>query len=122
FQQITEFVDKNDRLPDLNSPDISEASLAARLNSIRIDHKKTEQLQPIDSLGLLETPKAPETLDELFVADPFGLFRGAENSVQDISRLPERRKVENETYEVAKRVPAKDFQEFRVMFVATQSA
>ena len=44
FQQITDFVKNNDRLPEIESNDISEASLAARLNSIRTDKTKVEGL------------------------------------------------------------------------------
>ena len=43
FRQITEFVEANDRMPDINADDISEASLAARLNSIKTDKSKKKR-------------------------------------------------------------------------------
>src|SRR5947209_1751588 len=69
FQQIVDFVETNDRLPEVDSTDIGEATLAARLNSIRVDRAKADVLRPIDSLGLLTLPKAPESIDELFEED-----------------------------------------------------
>ncbi len=85
FRQITEFVDANDRMPNIDAEDISEASLAARLNSIKANNDKIEALKPIDSLGLLDEPDAPDSIDELFTEDTFGLFSSVGNSVLKVN-------------------------------------
>ena len=59
FQQIVDFVQANDRLPEVGSPDIGEATLAARLNSIRVDRAKADALRPIDSLGTADAAEGP---------------------------------------------------------------
>ena len=59
FQSIVDFVEANDRLPELESSDIGEASLAARLNSIRIDKAKADALRPIDSLRIARATESP---------------------------------------------------------------
>lgn len=121
FQQIVDFVDKNNRLPELESNDISEASLAARLNSIRMDKTKSETLKAIDSHGLLEAPKAPESIDELFTDSSFGLFNGTGDDILKVKNIPARRQVVNESDDKAKRIPAKDFAEYRPLFEVAQS-
>lgn len=120
FQSIVDFVEANDRLPELESSDIGEASLAARLNSIRIDKAKADALRPIDSLGLLALPKAPESVDELFEEDDSGLFDGVGDDILKMKHVPYRRLVVNRADEVAKRIPASDFADFKHMFENVQ--
>lgn len=120
FRQITEFVTANDRLPDVNAEDISEASLAARLNSIKANKDKVEALQPVDSLGLLEEPDAPESIDELFTEDTFGLFEGVSDSILKLKHVPNTTKKADPEY-IAKRKPAPDFANFKEGFVEQQS-
>lgn len=117
FQQITNFVKKNDRLPELESRDISEASLSARLNSIRTDKAKVEALAPIDELGLLEAPEAPKSVDELFESDVFGLFSGAGDQIFKVKEaLSKPRPVK----ERAERKRAEDFDQFKSGFEEQQ--
>lgn len=122
FQQITDFVEKNSRPPELESNDMSEATLAARLNSIRSSKKKSDDLKNIDTLGLLEMPEAPESIDELFTKDTFGLFEGVGDDILKIKNLPNRRQVVHEVDEKAKRIPAQDFAEYKPLFEKTQNA
>lgn len=117
FQQITDFVKKNDRLPEIESNDISEASLAARLNSIRTDKTKVESLRLIDELGLLEVPEAPKSVDELFESDAFGLF----NSTGDqIFKVKEALSKPRPVKERAERKRAEDFDSFKSGFEEQQ--
>jgi hypothetical protein len=118
FRQIVEFVEKNDRLPELESNDISEASLAARLSSIRNDKAKVEALKPIDTRGLLDVPEPPESIDDLFSKDTFGLFEGAGENILRIKNIPLTKRSAPE--DVASRVRAKDFDTFRDGFDETQ--
>lgn len=119
FRQITEFVETNDRLPDINAPDISEASLAARLNSIKTNKDKVEALKPVDSLGLLEEPDAPVSIDELFTEDSFGLFEGVGDDILQMKHVPTNQKRAESDY-VAKRRPASDFAKFKDGFNVQQ--
>lgn len=117
FKQITEFVEANDRLPDINAADISEASLAARLNSIKTNKDKVEALKPVDSLGLLEEPDAPESLDELFSDDTYGLFSGDGDDILKVKKVLSKPRPVKER---AERKRAADFQEYRPGFVEQQ--
>lgn len=117
FQQITDFVKKNDRLPEIESNDISEASLAARLNSIRADKTKAEALAMIDELGLLEVPEAPRSVDELFESDAFGLFSSTGDQIFKVKEaLSKPRPVK----ERAARKRAEDFDSFKDGFEEQQ--
>jgi hypothetical protein len=120
FKQITEFVDANDRMPDINSENISEASLAQRLNSIRTNKEKVEVLKEVDILGLLELPEAPKSLDELFSQDRLGLFKGVGDDILKIKNVPIITKKAEPEY-VAKRRSAADFAKFKEGFVEQQS-
>lgn len=117
FQQITDFVKKKDRLPEIESNDISEASLAARLNSIRTDKTKAEALALIDELGLLEVPEAPKSVDELFESDAFGLFSSIGDQIFKVKdALSKPRPVK----ERAARKRAEDFDSFKGGFEEQQ--
>ncbi len=117
FQQITDFVKNNDRLPEIESNDISEASLAARLNSIRTDKTKAEALTLLDELGLLEVPEAPKSVDELFESDVFGLFSSTGDQIFKVKEaLSKPRPVK----ERAERKRAEDFDSFKEGFEEQQ--
>lgn len=117
FKQITDFVETNSRLPDINASDIVEASLAARLNSIMSNKDKVSALESVDSLGLLEEPDAPESLDELFSEDTYGLFNNDANSILKVkSTLSKPRPAK----ERAERTRAKDFDQFKAGFIEQQ--
>lgn len=122
FQQIIDFVERNSRPPELESNDMSEATLAARLNSIRNSKEKSEALKSIDTLGLLEMPEAPESVDELFTKDTFGLFEGVGDDILKIKNIPARRQVVHDIDEKAKRIPAQDFAEFKPIFEKAQNS
>lgn len=117
FQQITNFVSTHDRLPELEANDISEASLAARLNSIRADKAKAESLKSIDELGLLEVPEAPKSIDELFESNDFGLFGGVGDDILRVKKILSKPRPVKER---AERKRAEDFDEFKDGFVEQQ--
>lgn len=119
FRQVTEFVEANNRLPDINATDISEASLAARLQSIKSNKDKVEALKPVDSLGLLEEPDAPQSIDELFTKDTFGLFEGSDDILK-MKHVPSVSQRSEPEY-IAKRQHAPDFSEFKAGFIETQN-
>ena len=119
FGEITLFVREYGRMPSAEADDMKEAVLGTQLNAIRADKHKVEVLEDYDELGLLQLEKAPESLNDLF-SDDSGLFGNGE--IFDMSKLPERRVVENHG-ENAKREPIKDFETtFKPRFVAMQKA
>lgn len=118
FNQISDFVQENDRLPDINSDDMQEASLAARLNSIRSNKDKIEALKSVDNLGLLEFPKAPESVDDLFEKDEFGLFSNVGDEILRVNKVLSRPRPVQER---AERRRVEDFENFKPGFEEQQS-
>ena len=124
FEQINEFVRKNGRTPSEQADDISEAMLGHMLNTIKVDKKKTEALNEYDEFGLLETEKAPETLEELFAEDS-DLFKNTGN-LFDVTKLPNngyKRVVENGGWTPAEREECPDFNKlYKHLFEETQNS
>lgn len=106
FNDIAQFVRDNGRTPNAEADDMREAVLGTQLNSIRSDKHRVEILESYDELGILELDKAPESLDELFSEDA-GFFND-EQSIFDLSMLPDRRVVENQG-DKAQREAVEDF-------------
>jgi hypothetical protein len=118
FSEITEFVMKNNRLPLKVSENIKEAGLGARLESIRIDKDKRENLIKFDTLGLLDIGKAPESLEKLFESDE-NLFK--DEGLFDMSQVPMTRREVLNTGDVAIRKSSKDFiEKYRFLFIDQQ--
>lgn len=118
FEQIICFVKENNRLPSKNVEDMKEAGLNAKLASIRADKDKVEKLAKYDELGLLETDKIPESLDELYAIDG-DLFSGSE--LFNTSLLPRQKREVLAAWETSKRKPCKDFaKKFKGLFVEQQ--
>lgn len=118
FEQIVNFVKKSNRLPSKDAEDLKEAGLAVRLATIRTDKDKIERLAEYDELGLLETGKAPESLDELFETD-WDLFD--DRGLFDTSQLPKQKREVINMGDTAKRKPCKDFaKNFRGLFLEQQ--
>ena len=114
FEQINEFVRKNGRAPEEQSTDISEAMLGHMLNKMKTDKKQVEALAEYDEFGLLETEKAPETLEELFAEDS-GLFKNT-GDIFDVTKLPRRGITDKQSGEVASRKAVEDFSLYRPLF------
>lgn len=117
FEQITDFVNKNGRLPDKDADDLKEAGLGMRLASIRIDKEKINQLKDYDELGLLEIEKAPESLEELFVKEE-NLFN---KNIFDVDSLPNKGRNEKNIGEIAERKKVVGFDKYQNMFIEKQN-
>jgi hypothetical protein len=118
FQKIIDFVEENDRQPDIESKDINEAMLAKRLELIKNTPDKVKALESFDSLGLLVAPEVPKSIEELFDKDEYGLFGGAGAEVLNVTHVPLIPRAQAE--EVARRTRADDFNEFKLGFISTQ--
>ena len=119
FEQINDFVRKNGRIPIEQADDISEAMFGHMLNTIRVDKKKVEALTDYDEFGLLESEKAPGSLEELFAEDS-DLFKGS-GDIFDVQKLPRQGIANKNTGETANRKPVEDFSIYRPLFEEKQA-
>jgi hypothetical protein cresD4_02566 len=118
FEQINEFVRKNNRTPNEQANDISEAMLGHMLNVIKVDKKKVEALAEYDEFGLFESEKPPESLEELFAEDS-DLFK-VSGDIFDVQKLPRQGVVDKNTGETASRKLVEDFSMYRSLFKEKQ--
>lgn len=114
FLEIVEFRRAHERLPSSTTREIAERRLGARLDGILASEEKIAALKPLDEFGLLETPEAPASLDDLLGGDDLDLLAD-ESGLLDVSDLPVRR----QTYDsenAARREKAQDFERFEPLF------
>ncbi len=114
FLEILEFRRAYGRFPSSTTRGIAERKLGARLDGILADEEKIAALKPYDEFGLLDTPQAPASLDDLLSGDNLDLL-GDESGLLDVSDLPVRRQ-SYDTENVARREKAEDFERFEPMF------
>jgi hypothetical protein len=121
FEEITNFINKNNREPEPNPSNISEYQLYTRLKSLREDEEKMMALEPFDHYGILtiekkEIEKVEDILDdELFNMldddDEHGLF-DFKHVPKDSSRA--------ESDFVARRKPCEDFDKYETILKKVQ--
>jgi hypothetical protein len=114
FLEIVEFRRAYGRVPSATTRDIAERKLGARLDGILASDEKIAALKELDVFGLLATPEAPESLDDLLSGDDLDLL-GDESGLLDVSDLPARRQV-YDGGDAARRAKAQDFERFEPMF------
>ncbi len=74
FLEINDFYAEHGRIPMVDTTDINERKLGVRLRALILDDTKAEALASIDTHGLLKTAPAPESLNDIFSGDQFGLL------------------------------------------------
>lgn len=74
FLEINDFYAEHGRIPMVDTTDINERKLGVRLRALILDDAKAEALTSIDTHGLLKTAPPPESLNEIFTGDQFGLL------------------------------------------------
>lgn len=114
FLEVVEFRRAHGRLPSATTREIAERKLGARLDGILADEQKIAALNHLDEFGLLETPEAPASIDDLLDSDDFDLL-GDDSGLLDVSDLPQRRAPESPD-SVAKRTKADGFDQFERLF------
>jgi hypothetical protein len=114
FLEIVEFRRTHGRVPSSTTRDIAERKLGARLDGILANEDKIAALKSLDEFGLLETPEAPVSLDDLLDGGDLDLL-GDESGLLDVSDLPVRRQV-YDSGNVARREKARDFEQFEPLF------
>ncbi len=114
FVEIVEFRRTHGRVPSSLTREIAERKLGARLDGILANDDKIAALKSLDEFGLLATPEAPASLDDLLGGDDLDLL-GDESGLLDVSDLPVRRQV-YDGGNVARREKAQDFEQFEPLF------
>lgn len=114
FLEVVEFRRTHGRVPSSTTREIAERKLGARLDGILASDDKIAALKPLDEFGLLNTPEAPASIDDLLEGDDFDLL-GDESGLLDVSDLPVRRQV-HDSGEAARREKAQDFEQFEPLF------
>ena len=125
FEEINKFIEENKREPELSN-DILENSLYYRLEGIREDNNKINQLKEFDTFGLLketeETPQ-PQSIDDILNDDDLGLLSTPKED--DIFNLGHGlKKVDRSVGDydyVARAKKCEDFDKFEPLFKACQA-
>ena len=118
FEEINEFIDKNGKVPEVNTDNILERSMCFRLQGILEDSSKVKALKSYDRHELLIAEQdVPETLDDIFADDDFDLL----SDDLDIFTLKNVPKEIAKTDFVARRKPCPNFEEYEDIFKKCQA-
>jgi len=122
FEEINEFISKNQREPQPNPSNISEYQLYSRLKSLREDENKMLALEPQDTYGLLKVEKKEiNSIDDIFNDDLLGMFDDGEaQSLFEFKHTP-REIARAEADFVARRKPCKNFKDYEEKFKRVQA-
>jgi hypothetical protein len=112
FLEINDFYVEHGHIPMVDTTDINERKLGVRLRALILDDIKAEALAAIDTHGLLKTATPPESLNEIFTGDQFGLLDDP-TGVLTIRNVPTNiKKAEN----IARAHKSKDFAKYEQGF------
>lgn len=112
FLEINDFYVEHGRIPMVDITDIHERKLGVRLRALILDDAKAEALAKLDTHGLLKPASAPESIDEIFSGDQFGLLDDP-TGVLTIRNVPTNiKKAEN----IARARKSKDFAKYEQGF------
>lgn len=122
FEEINDFIAKNEREPAPNPSNISEYQLYSRLKSMREDENKVLALEPQDKYGLLKVAKKEiNSIDDIFNDDLSGMFDDGEaQSLFEFKHTP-REIARAEADFVARRKPCKNFKDYEELFKSVQA-
>jgi len=122
FEEINDFIAKNDREPQPNPSNISEYQLYSRLKSLREDENKMLALESQDKYSLLNVEKKEiNSIDDIFNDDLLGIFDDGEaQSLFEFKHTP-REIARAEADFVARRKPCKNFKDYEEMFKSVQA-
>lgn len=121
FQEINDFYEKFNRLPELGGG-IQEHQLYSRLKSLRENPLKIEMLKSHDKFSLLNyVQKQINSLDDILNDDMMGLLDDDSEGLFDLKNVNPVEKARAETDFVARRKPCKDFNKYEAQFKTVQS-
>jgi hypothetical protein len=118
FEEINSFIEQNGSEPT-KSTNMNERTLHSRLEGIRSNPEKMEQLKPYDRHNILQI-KEVNSIDDILNDDVFGLL-GNENSddIFTLKHIPKQKETTMPDY-VASRKPCKEFDKYEHLFVKIQ--
>jgi hypothetical protein len=122
FEEINEFISKNEREPSPNPRNPTEYQLYSRLKNLRENEDKMLALEPQDKYGLFNVEKKEiNSIDDIFNDDFFGMFDDGEaQSLFEFKHTP-REIARAEADFVARRKPCKNFKDYEGDFVNVHS-
>lgn len=133
FEEINTFVSEKGRVPKDDMTNISEFELHARLNGIKENPEKIEQLKEFDVHNLLPNesfnkvaeprgvykkvvkPKEIESIDDIFDFDELNILGGDDTGLFDLKHVKKETE-RSETDFVARRKHCKDFDDYEHLF------
>lgn len=116
FEEINNFIDKNGREPQ-QSDDIMEKTLHFRWQNLLNEPDKIALLKQFDRYNLLSIPdKEPETVEDIFSDDEFGILED-DSDIFTLKNVPKQREG---TDFVARRKACKNFKDFEQLFTQCQ--
>ncbi|MBL3539234.1 GIY-YIG nuclease family protein [Aminivibrio sp.] len=121
FQEISQFYEDNQRLPNSDGSDIREFMLASRLSAIKSDPKKVKVLLSYDMYNLLQSEETKTiSLEDLIKEDPLDLLASEEegNSIFNLSHVKPSDRLRPDY--IARRKVCKDFDMYEDAFKRIQ--
>jgi hypothetical protein len=120
FNEINDFVEKNNKLPEPNASNISEYQLYKRLINLREDSYKCCVLEPEDKYNILKVEvKEINSIDDIFNDDLLDILGDDSEGLFDFKHTPKDYQ-RAETDFVARRKPCKDFHLYEANLKAVQ--
>ena len=123
FEEINGFVEKYQKEPSC-SHEMAERGLYSRLQGIKEDVNKSEQLKKYDRFNLLKNSEsealAPNSIEEILESDILGLLEEDEVDIFTMKNIPKIDKDRADADFVAKRFPCKNFDNYEALFKKTQ--
>ena len=122
FEEINDFIAKNEREPAPNPTNPTEYQLYSRLKNLREDEGKMIALEPQDTYGILKVEKKEiNSIDDIFNDDILGIFDdGDAQSLFEFKHTP-REIARAEADFVARRKPCKNFKDYEETFKSVQA-
>lgn len=117
FLEIVDFYRVHGRVPSSTTREIAERKLGARLDGFLASEDRAAAVEHLDEFGLLATPEAPASIDDLLERGDLDDLLGDDGGILDVSDLPTRRSSDAPD-SVAKRTKAQDFEKFEHLFPA----
>lgn len=118
FEEINNFYEKNNRLPEKTTG--NERSLHVRLQGILDNPKKVEALKKHDKFNLLKDIKEPikeaNSIDDIFAADNLWIFDNDEENIHKLINVPEVDLTRNSPDSVAHRKKCSNFEQYEHLF------
>ena len=120
FDEINDFIEKNEREPKPDPANISEYKLYSTLKGLRENEEKMMALEPQDKYELLNIEKKEiNSIEDIFGDDSLGILGDEDEGLFDFKHTPkdiDRAKADF----LGKRIPCKDFDKYEYLFKEVQ--